>query len=202
MTHTLPEKARDAIAGILPPEEILEPSSELYAQESKTWAAQKQKNPAVVVRPGNAERLQKLVPYLYDSGLDFAIRCGGIGSSSAKDVVLSMKQFDSFKYNQEDQTVVVGAGQTWGDIEQKLEEVAPGRIVVSARVPWVGVGGSTLSGCISWVGTQFGLAADPQNMLDVEIVLRDGRKIWASSEPDLLWALRGGGGNFGGSFPS
>lgn len=39
-------------------------------------------------------------------------------------------------------------------------------------------------------------------MLDVEIVLRDGRKVWASSEPDLLWALRGGGGNFGGQTPS
>ncbi|OJD38882.1 cysteine desulfurase [Diplodia corticola] len=187
--HTLPQKARDAIANILPSDEILEPSSELYAKESKTWAAQKQKHPAVVVRPGNTERLQKLVPYLYDSGLDFAIRCGGIGSSSAEDVVLSMKQFDSFKYNQEDRTVVVGAGQTWGDIERKLEEAAPGRIVVSTRVPWVGVGGSTLSGGLSWVGTQFGLAADPQNMLDVEIVLRDGRKLWASSEPDLLWAL-------------
>ncbi|KAB2580627.1 FAD-linked oxidoreductase afoF [Lasiodiplodia theobromae] len=195
--HTLSEKARAAIADILPPEEILEPSSELYTKESTTWAAQKQQHPALVVRPGSAERLQKLVPYLYESGLDFAIRCGGIGSSSAKDVVVSMKQFDSFKYNPDDHTIVVGAGQLWGDIEQKLEEVAPARIAVSARVPWVGVAGSTLSGCLSWVGTEFGLGADPQNMLDVEIVLRDGRKIWASTEPDLLWALRGGGGNFG-----
>lgn len=129
--HTLSEKARAAIADILPPEEILEPSSELYTKESTTWAAQKQQHPALVVRPGSAERLQKLVPYLYESGLDFAIRCGGIGSSSAKDVVVSMKQFDSFKYNPDDHTIVVGAGQLWGDIEQKLEEVAPGRIGTS-----------------------------------------------------------------------
>lgn len=43
-----------------------------------------------------------------------------------------------------------------------------------------------------------GMISDPQNMLDVQIVLRDGRVLWASEEPDLLWALRCGGGNFGG----
>ncbi|KAK7728129.1 hypothetical protein SLS57_002599 [Botryosphaeria dothidea] len=133
----LPKEAQAELAEILPQEEIFRPSSDTYIKESKVWAAQKQGNPAVVLRPSNATRLQKLVPYLYGSGLDFAIRCGGMGSSSAQDVVL-----------------------------------------------------------------KFGLAADPQNMLDVEIVLRDGRKVWASNEPDLLWALRGGGGNFGGQTPS
>ncbi|GME66435.1 FAD linked oxidase [Neofusicoccum parvum] len=194
---SLADEAKAAIAEILPQEEIINPPSEVYLKESKVWAAQKQRHPSVVLRPSSVEKLQKLVPYLYESGLDFAIRCGGIGSSSAKDVVVSMKAFDSFQYSAEDHTVIFGAGSTWGQVEQKLEEAAPGRVVVSARVPWVGVAGSTLSGCISWIGTEFGLAADPHNMLDVEIVLRDGRRIWASSEPDLLWALRGGGGNFG-----
>ncbi|KAH7053293.1 cysteine desulfurase [Macrophomina phaseolina] len=181
--HTLPDATKSKIAELLP--------------DSKVWAAQKQQNPALVLRPRDPTRLQKLVPYLYISGLDFAIRCGGIGSSSAKDVVLSMSAFDSFSYNPGNHTIIVGAGSTWGHVEQELEKVAPGRVAVAARVPWVGVAGSMLSGCISWVGAEFGLAADPQNLLDVEIILRDGRKIWASSEPELLWALRGGGGNFG-----
>lgn len=120
--------AKAAIAEILPPEEILEPSSGLYEKESKTWAYQRQQHPALVVRPASAAKLQKLVPYLYASDLDFAIRCGGIGSSSAKHVVVSMKAFDAVAFNPDDQTVTVGAGLTWGEVEQKLEELAPGRV--------------------------------------------------------------------------
>ena len=51
---------------------------------------------------------------------------------------------------------------------------------------------------ISWISHEFGLASDPKNLLDAHVVLSDGRVVWASEEPDLLWALRGGGGNFGG----
>lgn len=116
----LPKEAQAALAEILPQEEIFQPSSDNHIKESKVWAAQKQGNPAVFLRPSNATRLQKLVPYLYG--------CGGMGSSSAQDVVLSMSAFNSFKYNPEDHTIVVGGGSTWGHVEQELAKVAPGRI--------------------------------------------------------------------------
>lgn len=72
--------------------------------------------------------------------------------------------------------------------------------VLGARQPYVGVAGSILGGGLSWLSHEYGLMSDPDNMLDAQIVLADGRAIWAQEEPDLLWALRGGGGNFGGSF--
>jgi cysteine desulfurase len=71
--------------------------------------------------------------------------------------------------------------------------------VCSARAPFVGVGGSILTAGISWLSHEFGLESDPQNMLDAHVVFLDGRIVWASEEPDLLWAFRGGEGDFGGT---
>jgi hypothetical protein len=55
-----------------------------------------------------------------------------------------------------------------------------------------------LAGGIGWLSSEYGLASDPHNMLDAQIVKIDGDIIWASEEPDILWALRGGGGGFAG----
>lgn len=73
---------------------------------------------------------------------------------------------------------------------------------MSARCTYVGVGGSVLAGGISWQSSERGLISDPQNLLDAQVVKTDGTVIWASKEPDLFWALRGGGGGFGGLFSS
>ena len=70
--------------------------------------------------------------------------------------------------------------------------------MVGARCPYVGVAGSTLTGGFSWLSHEFGLSSDPSNLLDVQTVLPNGEVTWASKhDPELLWALRGGGGNFG-----
>lgn len=74
--------------------------------------------------------------------------------------------------------------------------------MVGARCPYVGVVGSTLTGGLSWLSHEFGLSSDPHNLLDALIVLADGSLTWASNDPGLLWALRGGGGNFGGTHPN
>lgn len=89
----------------------------------------------------------------------------------------------------------------WGEVDEQLEAHAPGYLLVGSRCPYVGVGGSTLAGGLSWLSHQFGMGSDPQNLLDARIILADGRATWASQEePGLLWALRGGGGNFGGKY--
>ena len=72
------------------------------------------------------------------------------------------------------------------------------RIVVACRTPCIGIGGSILCGGFSWLSAEYGLTSDPQNLLDAQVVKLDGQVVWASTEPDLLWALRGAGGSFGG----
>lgn len=71
-------------------------------------------------------------------------------------------------------------------------------LAVSARCTYVGVGGSILTGGISWLSSEYGLASDPHNLLDAQVVKVNGDVVWASQETGLLWALRGGGGGFGG----
>ncbi|OQV00655.1 FAD binding domain-containing protein isoform 2 [Cladophialophora immunda] len=177
-------------------DELALPGSQTYIDESKTWATQKHLNPKVLVRPQSAERLSRVLAYLNDSELDFAVRSGGVGSSSAKDVVISLAAFDRFEFDPNTETITIGAGQTWGDVDRKLEREGPGYAALSARCTFVGVGGGTVAGGISWASSEFGLTSDPQNLLDAQVITVDGRVLWASTEPELLWALRGGGGGF------
>lgn len=70
--------------------------------------------------------------------------------------------------------------------------------VIGARTPCVGVAGAIVSGGFSWLSSEYGCISDPENMIDAKVVKYDGSVVWASTEPELLWALRGGGGGFGG----
>ena len=89
----------------------------------------------------------------------------------------------------------IGGGATWGQVAAAL---APhGLAISSGDTESVGVGGLTLSGGIGWKVSKYGLALD--NLVAAEVVTADGDVVRASADehPDLFWALRGGGGNFG-----
>lgn len=120
------------IEKLLGPDEIIDQASPAYRRETRCWAAQKDRHPAVVLRPKTLPKLQSTLHYLYASDLDFAVRSGGVGSSSAKDVVLSMTAFDGFNFDKDEETVVVGAGQLWGDVDRKMAESASGYAGMSA----------------------------------------------------------------------
>lgn len=187
----------DKVRATLSPDEIIDPSSPSYKKESETWSAHKNKNPKLVARPKTIESLAGLLKVLNETDLDINVRCGGCGSASAHDVLISMSAFDGFEFDSTEEVATVGAGQLWRHVDAKVEQFAPGYSVPGARCTYVGVGGSTLQGGVSWMSSEYGLTSDPHNMLDAQIVKMNGEILWASKEPDLLWALRGGGGRFG-----
>ncbi len=114
------------VANILSHEEVIKPSSPSYAELSRTWAAQKNLKPELIVQPKTMNSLTRLIEYLGKSELDFAIRCAGVGSASAKNVLVSMAAFDGFAFDQSSETITIGAGQTWAQVNSKMEQFAPG----------------------------------------------------------------------------
>ncbi|KAJ9602207.1 hypothetical protein H2200_013327 [Cladophialophora chaetospira] len=185
------------LEAFLSPSELTLPDTPLYKEETAIWATQKDLKPKVLLRPLTVEQLSQTLAYLNQSDLDFGVRSGGVGSGSAKDVLISMTAFQGFEFDAEAETVTIGTGQIWGEVDRKLEKHAPGYAALSARCSFVGVGGAVVSGGISWASSEFGMTSDPHNFLDAQVVTVEGRILWASEEPDLLWALRGGGGGFG-----
>ncbi|KAF2222272.1 cysteine desulfurase [Elsinoe ampelina] len=179
----------DALRALLSPDEVFDQGSNEYEAQAKPWSVHADKNPLLVIAPSSVKSLSIAVRYLYNSNLDFAIRNTGTGSVSAKDVILSTHGFKSFNYDGSTNVLTLGAGLDWGGVDRWMDGNASGYSVVGDRCSWVGVTDSARH--------EFGMISDPQNLLDMQIVLRDGRVIWASEEPELLWALRGGGGNFG-----
>ncbi|RDW76312.1 FAD-binding oxidoreductase [Aspergillus mulundensis] len=185
------------LRSLVRPDDIISPDSPEYRPSAQTWAAQKQENPGLVIRPASIEALSKVIAHLYTTKLDFAIYGQGFSSASARDVLVNTSAFDDFSFDPQAETITIGAGQAWSEVYRKLEEVAPEYGVVGARTPCVGVAGTILSGGYSWLSSEYGCISDPANMLDAKVVKFDGSVVWASTEPELLWALRGGGGGFG-----
>jgi FAD/FMN-containing dehydrogenase len=190
----------DLLKTLLPSSEIHEPGTASHRAQSLPWSQHAEAHPELVVTPSDLSSLQNTLKLLYENlALDFAVRNTGTGSASARDVILSMQGFKDFAFDEESEIVTLGAGLDWGEVEVLMAAQAPGWVLVGARCGWVGVAGGALVGGYSWLSHEFGLISDPQNLLDVQVVLNDGRVLWASEEEDgeLLWGMRGGGGNFG-----
>ncbi|KAH8923375.1 FAD-binding domain-containing protein [Atractiella rhizophila] len=184
----------------LQPSSILLPNTPSFASYTTQWSLHHSAvQPKLVLVPKEDIELAATVKLLYNSPFSFSVRSGGIAGSQNEDVVLSMEAFDGFKWNEKEKTVLLGAGQNWRTVYQKMEKFAPDYMVVGARTPIVGVGGSIIAGGSSWLSPQYGWGSDPANFLDARVVIHDGREVWASEEDGgrLLWALRGGQGNFG-----
>ena len=190
----------DHLRLLLPASEVIERDAPGYKEQAASWSVWADQRPPLVLQPTTVDSMSKIIKYLYNSDLDFAVRNTGTGSVSAKDVIISTHGFKDFHFDKASETVTLGSGFCWGEVDALMEKYAYGYQVVGARCSWVGVTGSALVGGLSWLSHEFGMISDPKNLLDMQVVLHDGRVLWASEEPELMWALRGGGGNFGGKY--
>ncbi|WP_308798339.1 FAD-binding oxidoreductase [Agromyces silvae] len=151
--------------------------------------------PAVVVRPTTAAEVAEAVRAAIEHEQPVAVRSGGHGAMPVTEgVVVDLAELSSVDVH-DDGTVSVGAGAHWGDVAAALAPHGLG--VSSGDTLDVGVGGLALGGGIGWLVRTHGLTVDA--VRELEIVTAAGAVVVASAEshPDLFWALRGGGGNYG-----
>jgi len=178
--------------------DIIEPGAAEYASAGRTVLATGA--PAHVLRPRTVRDVRAGVRFAAAAGLPLAVRGGGhsfpgFGTNDGG-VVLDLGEMAEVRILDKDHHLVrIGGGATWGQVAAAL---APhGLAISSGDTRSVGVGGLTLSGGIGWKVRKHGLALD--NLAGAELVTAAGEVVRADADqnPELFWAIRGGGGNFG-----
>ena len=179
--------------------DLIRPGDPTYDEFRAVYNSMIDRRPAAVAVCGGTDDVVSCVNYAREHGLPLAVRGGGHSGPgygvSDDALVIDLRRLHEVTVDPDTATVRVGAGCTWQDVDAVT--VQHGLVVPSGINSTTGVAGLTLGGGTGYHTRLLGLTAD--NLLSAEVVLADGRRVTASAdrEPDLFWALRGGGGNFG-----
>jgi FAD/FMN-containing dehydrogenase len=157
------------------------------------------KHPALIAQAKHADDVVRAVNFARDNRLELAVRSGGHSaaghSSTEGGLVVDLRNMNAIQVDADARTAWAEAGATAEQFTKKAEEV--GLVVGFGDAGSVGLGGIVTGGGVGYLSRLHGLTID--SLLAAEIVTADGQKITADPEtnPDLFWAIRGGGGNFG-----
>ncbi|MDP9232911.1 MAG: FAD-binding oxidoreductase, partial [Actinomycetota bacterium] len=179
--------------------ELIGPDDAQYEEARALFNAMIDKRPALIARCASPEDVTRVIGFARAHDLPLAIRGGGHnggGLGSVDDgVIADLSLLRSISVDPETRTVRVGGGCTWKEVDAATNP--HGLAVPCGIISTTGVGGLTLGGGIGHLTRGYGLTID--NLLGAEVVLADGQRVNASADenPDLFWAVRGGGGNFG-----
>jgi len=179
--------------------ETILPGHDGYDDARSRWNGAFDKRPAVIARCRSVEDVRDVVRFARGSGLSLAVRGGGhslAGLSSVDDgVVLDLSAMRAVQVDPDARVARVGPGATWADVDAATQ--VHGLATTGGLISHTGVAGLTLGGGIGWLMRKHGLACD--NLVAADLVTASGEAVraTASEEPELLWGLRGGGGNFG-----
>lgn len=185
------EALRDAVAGA-----VIGPDDGGYDGARMPWNRVEQR-PAAVVEAASADDVQAAVSFAAEHELAVAAQPTGHSSTGGLDgaVLLRTRGLDAVTIDPDARVARIGAGALWRDVQGPAAE--HGLAGLAGTAPHVGAVGYTMGGGFGWLGRQHGLCCSRVRAAD--LVLADGstRRADAATEPDLLWGLRGGGGNFG-----
>ncbi|AHG93663.1 FAD linked oxidase domain-containing protein (plasmid) [Gemmatirosa kalamazoonensis] len=196
-TATVPMSSYDPTAVL--PGTVIRPGDASYDDARRLWNGMIDRRPALIVRCRDAQEVRAAVVAARARGLPVAVRGGGhnaAGLALCDDgLVIDLSQMRGVTVDPDARTARVEGGATWADVDAATQ--AHGLAVTGGAISTTGVGGLTLGGGIGWLMRRQGLACD--NLVAAELVTADGHAVRASDHenPDLLWGLRGGGGNFG-----
>jgi FAD/FMN-containing dehydrogenase len=178
---------------------IITPDHPAYEAERRVWHGAIDRRPALIAKTASTADVVSALRFALDHDLPFAVRAGGhslAGFSVIDDgLVIDLRRLRRLAIDLDRGTARVGAGLQWGELDAATQ--AHGLAVTGGRISDTGVAGLTLGSGSGWLERRHGLTAD--SLLGATVVTATGDVVHASEHehPDLFWALRGGGGNFG-----
>jgi FAD/FMN-containing dehydrogenase len=179
--------------------ELVAPGDATYDEARKVYNGMIDRRPALIARCADVADVVASVNFAREKKMLVAVRGGGHSGPGLGvcdgGLVIDLSRLRGIRVDPKDQTVRVDGGCVWGDVDHATHPF--GLAVPSGFLSTTGVGGLTLGGGIGYLSRRYGLTID--SLLAVDVVLADGRLVTATAteNPDLFWAVRGGGGNFG-----
>jgi FAD/FMN-containing dehydrogenase len=200
-TTARPEIDDEALATLQPRfrGQLLRPHDDGYEAARHIWNGMIDKHPALIARCTGTSDVVAAVRFAREQGLEIAVRGGGhnVAGNAVNDggIVIDLSLMKGIHVEPARRVARAQAGVVWGELDRETQRyglATPGGVVSGT-----GIAGFTLSGGMALTSSKWGLACD--NLLSIEIVTADGEVLQASmtEHPDLFWAVRGGGGNFG-----
>lgn len=178
---------------------VLLPGENGYDDARAIWNGMFDKKPAAIARCENTQDVVKAVNFGREHNLLIAVKGGGHNSAGTAScdggLMIDLSLMNKVEVDKDSKTVTAQGGTLLAAVDAETQKY--GLAISSGIISHTGVGGLTLGGGFGWISRKFGLTID--NLISAEVVTSKGEVVTASAteNPDLFWAIRGGGGNFG-----